>query len=865
VLRDYTHQLPDEYLAEKVFPYLSTDAQIYLKCQTCKWEYRLSPQVLLAPDATAFDGGSCRDCGEDALRFVRHLRKLSCACRDCGAAFEVKTSGFEDLRCGECLSTNIAVDAEEIAPSYPLRFRQLVLAKSRPWGEDLDEDLRTLAEEPGLTQLLPQRALYLVPTALFCHRLYDYGGYSNQAQMQAFLGIGDAAPDLAGLLNLEGLLLREYFKQTGELTAGLQSFRVLAAAAATTAAPHDRALREHNVAMAAYSVLTRVEDEIASPLAGTESILAEGIAAARRALAYFETSGSVDPTLRRTQRTRIHHLLGDLARVNTDDPQQLQIALEHYEAALSDASDVPAEYRTIVEAARAATLTASAPVDSELRRTATHDLERYLAEKEMKRVWSDKWVDTIIQARNYEELGRLRKAQRLFERAAAIAYDEIEVAVDEQTIRQRGERFVGAFDELARICVRTGKAERALDAVEAVRGAALRVYTRAGDDRDRHLVASARRQRRVVLAGLLGRSPPHTRAKRAQLRSVLERVRALRPSVLPNGTAFICLSLCRSVVTAIVVSGPEAKVTAEQWTIPLESSQTLVDQPSLVGGPFRERRLRALCVSASLGLFEPLLPRLRRTGVTRLAISAPGPLSQLPFEAFLLGDGRVVADEFQILYLPALSLGVDLVERSAARTSGNALLVGYADEDLPRTAEEMQALEMIWNGRARVLDRDEHTKRGVLQALSEDYDHIHFATHGTFDPFAPLESALHLVRDPDRDSQRLTAADLARLSFGRAPVVTLSACSSALTSYGSTNDCTGLTGSLLRAGARCVIGSRWPVYDSTATRFMAELHERMAGGAGTAQECVHETQRSLRRAGARAEDWAAFSYLGIPL
>jgi CHAT domain-containing protein len=257
---------------------------------------------------------------------------------------------------------------------------------------------------------------------------------------------------------------------------------------------------------------------------------------------------------------------------------------------------------------------------------------------------------------------------------------------------------------------------------------------------------------------------------------------------------------------------------------------------------------------------------LREAGVARVAVSAPSILTHLPFEAFPLDGARggVLGDEFAISYLPSLGLGIDLARREPPRRDGGVVLVGYADPDLPQTATELQALERLYGRRARLVPADRLSKADVLEELRGDVDYVHFATHGTFDPLDPLRSALHLVRDPQSDRFRITARDLAALEFRRSPVVTLSACSSALTSYGPTNDCDGLIGSLLRAGARCVIGSRWPVYDSTAARFMTGLHARFAAGKTSAQSSLHETQSALRRDGSRVEDWAAFSYLGTP-
>jgi CHAT domain-containing protein len=77
------------------------------------------------------------------------------------------------------------------------------------------------------------------------------------------------------------------------------------------------------------------------------------------------------------------------------------------------------------------------------------------------------------------------------------------------------------------------------------------------------------------------------------------------------------------------------------------------------------------------------------------------------------------------------------------------------------------------------------------------------------------------------------------------------------------NSFAGLTGSFLRSGARCVIGSRWPVYDDAAMLFMTTLYSGLRRNSGDILECFAAAQRA-RRAASGIEDWAAFSFVGLP-
>jgi hypothetical protein len=209
-----------------------------------------------------------------------------------------------------------------------------------------------------------------------------------------------------------------------------------------------------------------------------------------------------------------------------------------------------------------------------------------------------------------------------------------------------------------------------------------------------------------------------------------------------------------------------------------------------------------------------------------------------------------------------LSLAADLASRRAAGPPQRILAVLYGGGDLPRATQEIEGMRALWGSSVDVLRGADSTKRDVLHALGREYDLVHFACHGTFEALDPLQSALFLDEDHTRDSKRITAGDLLGRRLPGAPTVSLSACSSSLTSYGMTNDCTGLTGSLLRAGARAVIGSRWAVFDDTAATFMCKVYEAMADGV-SGSLALSRVQRSLRSQRG-LEDWAAFSYLGVP-
>jgi CHAT domain-containing protein len=73
---------------------------------------------------------------------------------------------------------------------------------------------------------------------------------------------------------------------------------------------------------------------------------------------------------------------------------------------------------------------------------------------------------------------------------------------------------------------------------------------------------------------------------------------------------------------------------------------------------------------------------------------------------------------------------------------------------------EQEGLCTLLRGRVRALSPAECSKATVLTELQGNYDAIHFCCHASYDDSNPIGAALHLVRDPRNDRQRITAYEL---------------------------------------------------------------------------------------------------------
>ncbi|MFD9122302.1 MULTISPECIES: CHAT domain-containing protein [Streptomyces] len=738
------------------------------------------------------------------------------------------------------------------------------------WGVDAAADVRRLVDELKWRSYYPDAAQHLIPTVLFIRSLHTWCSYDTGA---------------LPLMNLEGSLLRQYYRETGELTAGLRAVAILRECAETEAEPLARYAILHNLALSINSLLAGGDPELALT-GGPESYRAIGVAAAENALeicsVLVEEAESLEKrTNMQEGLARTRHALGSLLQSGDASREDLDKAVRLFDLALTD----PAlgEVRGSLRVSRAEALlsltesSVSPPLQALRDVLASFDSPRNLDIQQFCR-------NLIMIARMQEARGDPHGALASFQLAARTAQEQLLIADDETTLGHGAVQYCNAFDEVARLQVALGRPRSALETVETVRATTVRFGRETPEDIRRRVSASLVRvlvgprvhlpSRRRVLTRwhIIPRIPVQIRKDVAELvnidrpsKRINRGLMALRDAGWPDDTAICSFTATSGKMSAILAFPDGARgwdVQGHQWPIDPNTLERVIAGLHLEPGTFRERRLRRSCAEAHKIMLGGIEKVIQDWGGKRIAISAPGPLSHVAYEGIPLDGAQLLGRKFELFYLPSVLLGNHLAQRVVGEQGTRVLAVVYSGTDLPRVSVEVERLRELWTDRVDVLYGADCTKADVLNTLGGDYHLVHFACHGTFNPLAPLRSALHLTDDHSNDSKRVTAGDLLERRFTRDPVVTLSACSSGLTSFGTTNDCTGLTGSFLRMGARAVIASRWAVYDDTAEKFIRHLYTAMAEGI-TPQRAVACAQRALS-ADQGLEDWASFSYMGTP-
>jgi len=467
----------------------------------------------------------------------------------------------------------------------------------------------------------------------------------------------------------------------------------------------------------------------------------------------------------------------------------------------------------------------------------------------------------------YRRRGDDAAATDLLERAAAVALAYLGSSDDERLVLRRQEEVNHVIAELAWMYAKEGDPVRALAATEAARAMTVRLYTMSREERlhwaQQSLASVAPRpvvrvedgEARFTLA-----REPEPLSEELRLPDISAQLGRLRTRLADAPTAIVSLAGTPGRGLTAIICYPDGTLTSVQWALErsVPSPAEGFDAPDLS----REGRFRELSEEFYEPFFGPVDRALRNRGVSRVVLSAPFWLGRFPMEALRNGS-PYVADDYEIVYVPSIGVAADLPRARTERHRERMLIVGYAGTDLPGTRAEVSGLQDIWGDRATVVSAADCTKEHILTELGGQYDIIHFCCHASHDPEYPLASALHLVPEAKDDRHKLAAWEIMQLvRFARAPVVSLSACSSGVMDGSDTNNCYGLTGSFLRAGARLIVASRWPVYDNLARQTVLAMYGNYDNGLSLPRS-LREASAAMRRSW-EIEDWAAFGCVGLP-
>jgi len=238
-----------------------------------------------------------------------------------------------------------------------------------------------------------------------------------------------------------------------------------------------------------------------------------------------------------------------------------------------------------------------------------------------------------------------------------------------------------------------------------------------------------------------------------------------------------------------------------------------------------------------------------------------GHLYYLPFHAFPMSDGSYLIDEKPVAYIPSATLLLNARLARGAKPPSNFLGIGTgrASDPAPRRQDfenEVEALAALdfWDGHEKLLGHLA-TKRTICENGS-DFDVLHFACHGRFNPDDPFDSALECA------DSLLTAREITSLKL-KAQLVCMSACVSGRHDIKPGDEILGLTRAFIRAGAACLVASLWPISGFLPTRLLMErFYDGWLVQKKSKVEAMRQAQIEVKKQFPHPYHWAPFVLVG---
>lgn len=264
------------------------------------------------------------------------------------------------------------------------------------------------------------------------------------------------------------------------------------------------------------------------------------------------------------------------------------------------------------------------------------------------------------------------------------------------------------------------------------------------------------------------------------------------------------------------------------------------------------KRLHALLV-------EPLQVFIK--GKRMLGIVPHGHLHYISFSS-LKNEESYLFERHPLFYSPSASVMQFTFKKKIARSRDIKVLalgnpdLGDLNYDLPLA--EMEANAIKWDfPKIDVLTRENATESWLKKNIG-DYQIIHVASHGEFDPINPLFSSLKLTRDKTDDGN-FEVNEVFGLDI-KADIVTLSACQTGLGDLVGGDELVGLNRAFIYAGTHAILSSLWRVSDISTAVLIKHFYRNY--GKEDKAESLRKAQLLVKRFYPHPSYWAGFNLTG---
>ncbi|MCP2727013.1 CHAT domain-containing protein [Limnofasciculus baicalensis] len=248
-------------------------------------------------------------------------------------------------------------------------------------------------------------------------------------------------------------------------------------------------------------------------------------------------------------------------------------------------------------------------------------------------------------------------------------------------------------------------------------------------------------------------------------------------------------------------------------------------------------------------LIKPLEEDLKAAGAKTIIYAPDGALRYIPLAALYDGEEWLI-QRYRINNITAASLTEintqpqpQLKILAGAFANGSySIHVGnevFNFTGLPFAKVEVDNLAQIVPNTTKLIDTA-FTPEAIISQM-DNYNVVHFATHGVFVDGTPEESFILFG-----DGKRVTLTDIENWKMKNVDLVVLSACETGLGGkLGNGEEILGLGYQIQRAGARATIASLWTVNDSSTQLLMNGFYTALESGKITKAEALRQAQIAL--------------------
>jgi CHAT domain-containing protein/tetratricopeptide (TPR) repeat protein len=302
-------------------------------------------------------------------------------------------------------------------------------------------------------------------------------------------------------------------------------------------------------------------------------------------------------------------------------------------------------------------------------------------------------------------------------------------------------------------------------------------------------------------------------------------------------------------------------VSADEFEKTLEQLQNSLIQPDQIN------QVRETSAKIYNWLIQPLAADLQANQIETLVFILDGALRNIPMAVLYDGNqDKYLIEKYAIALTPGLQM---LDPKPLTQHKLSALLGGISEKisienkqfsPLQYVKLEIQTIRSQIPNSQKILNQDFTDINLKKQIDSEKYNVIHIATHGNFS--SNLENTYILTWNKllkTKDLDKLFQTNTNQQDYQAIQLFVLSACE---TATGDKRATLGLSGIVIRAGARSTLATLWAVDDNSTAELMGKFYQELKINKLNKAKALQKAQIDMLKSGELPLNWSPYILVG---